>query len=279
MPATRSAKDDGADDVTRGPTIEVQDGVFLRRAGPESAPALWCVHGFGESGFSFEPLTKTPLCDAYRLFVPDLPGFGVSPPTSEAATLDGQAACLVSLIETLTPDQPIGLIGHSLGSAIAVLTAGALKSPVAGLFAIEGNLTAAGGYFTGRAAKFGDATKFKSVFLADVAERASEDQALRRYLASVTLADEETFWRLGRDASTRAQDDGLGELYRGLACPSLFYWGAASTVAEDRAYIKAHDLPNRTYEDAGHWPMVDIPDATGRAIAGFFDQPAFKGGA
>ena len=262
--------------MKRETSIEVRDGVFLRHGGGGDAPVLWCVHGYGESGFSFAPLTATPLCDAYRLIIPDLPGFGVSPAAPGAGTLDGQAKLLAALIRAVTPDQPVGLIGHSLGASIAALATGALNGQVAGIFAIEGNLTAAGGYFTGRAAKAKDAAGFKRSFLSDVGLRASRDVALRRYLASVALADDETFWLLGRDATARAENDGLGKLYRKLACPTLYYWGRRTTVKEDQEYLRASDLPNRVYSKAGHWPMIDIPDATGRAVAGFFDLPNFR---
>jgi len=263
--------------VKRNTAIEVRDGVFLRHGGGGDAPVLWCVHGYGESGLSFEPLTATPLCDAFRLVIPDLPGFGVSSVGPEAGTLDGQARRLAALIRAVTPEQPVGLIGHSLGASIAALAVEELKDQVAGLFAIEGNLTAAGGYFTGRAAKAKDAAGYKRTFLSDVGMRAARDVALRRYLASVTFADDETFWLLGRDATARAENDGLGELYRRILCPTLYFWGRRTTMKEDRDYLAAHDLPNRVYTKAGHWPMIDIPDATGRAIAGFFDQPKFRG--
>jgi pimeloyl-ACP methyl ester carboxylesterase len=63
-------------------TTEVIAGAVLRRAGKARGPALWLVHGFGESSLSFVPLFATNLPSTFELLAPDWPGAGLTPAVS-----------------------------------------------------------------------------------------------------------------------------------------------------------------------------------------------------
>ena len=68
----------------------VQEGVFLRtHLNTKSSAHIWFLHGFGESSLSFEEAFFSELVESYSLFVPDLPGFGVSPPQSGRMSIEG----------------------------------------------------------------------------------------------------------------------------------------------------------------------------------------------
>jgi pimeloyl-ACP methyl ester carboxylesterase len=49
--------------------------VFYREAGPSHAPVVLLLHGFPTSSFQYRELIPR-LADRYRVFAPDLPGFG-----------------------------------------------------------------------------------------------------------------------------------------------------------------------------------------------------------
>jgi pimeloyl-ACP methyl ester carboxylesterase len=251
-------------------TIEVLDGLLLRVAGGPG-PAIWLVHGFGESSRSLEPLFTTPL-RSFAVFAPDLPGFGASPPRPGVASLDALADVVADMIRRRTPDGAVCLVGHSLGGPIAVGTARRLGDRVRGLFSIEGNLTEADAYFSGQAAQYDDADVFKREFTESIWRMAGESRAVRRYFASLAFADAETLWRLGRDAAAASRDDALGAAYRALRCPTLYYWGAASTTEATRRYLRDHAIVNQEFTGSSHWPTVDIPDEAGNVIGEFFRQ-------
>lgn len=76
---------------------------------------LVLVHGFTGSHEGFRYLV--PLLSEYRLVIPDLPGFGVSPLPHDELTLRHLGGLLCDFIQTLKLKQP-HLLGHSMGSLV-----------------------------------------------------------------------------------------------------------------------------------------------------------------
>jgi pimeloyl-ACP methyl ester carboxylesterase len=164
---------------------------------------------------------------------------------------------------------PIGLVGHSVGSMIAVEAAARLGARFGGLFSIEGNLTAEDAYFSGRAADFDDPDALKQRFLSDLWNMGQERPILRRFHAMATAADALAMWSLGRDARRLSVGDAPGRAYLRVR-PSLYYWSAKSTMPSTRDWIVSSGLAHQQYTDASHWPMIDQPSATAQAIQAFF---------
>jgi pimeloyl-ACP methyl ester carboxylesterase len=153
---------------------------------------------------------------------------------------------------------------------IAVEAAASLGGQCGGLFSIEGNLTADDAYFSGRAAAFDDPVLFKQRFLDDVWNLGQTRAILRRYYAAAVLADPIAMWSLGRDAKRLSICDAPGQAYRSVR-PSLYYWSPANTPETTRHWISTSGLDQRQFANASHWPTVDQPDETARAIAAFYD--------
>ncbi len=86
---------------------------FLERG---TGPALLLVHGFPLDGGTWEAQVG-PLSGRFRVIVPDLPGFGKSPPSPAAASLDDQARALLSLLDSLGVTT-FAAAGHSMGGYI-----------------------------------------------------------------------------------------------------------------------------------------------------------------
>ncbi len=250
--------------------IETVEQALVREVA--GRPALWLLHGFGESGLSLQPLFATPLANRFGLFVPDLPGFGASPPLPGECSLDRLAAAVASLIDRHTPDGPLGLVGHSLGAAVAVRAARRLERRVGALLSIEGNLTEADAYFSGRAALFDAPDAFKARHDEAVWRLAQGDATLRRYFASLAFADAGALWQLGRDAARASRGDGLGAEYRALLCPTLYCWSGASTPEATQHYLRTHRIAEHRYEGAGHWPTVETPAEIAAVLGDFFQQ-------
>ena len=249
--------------------IAIENNVFVRIAG-EGQRAIWFIHGYGDSGWSFVPLFGTELARDFALLVPDLPGFGVSPPQLDRASIDGMADVVVGLIDRVTPTGPIGLVGHSLGGPIAVRVVRRLAARVRALFSVEGNLTAADAYFSGKAAEADDPAAFRASFTDTIWRLGATRADVRRYHGSLALADPETLWHLGRSSTPASRDGSFGVDYRSLTCPTLYYWSELTTPDVTQRYLDEHAIAQRQYRDAGHWPMVDIPGETGLAMSEFF---------
>lgn len=100
--------------------VALHDGVLIRTAGPDRAPTLLFIHALADCSLAYAPLFATPLADEFRLVAVDLPGCGASPRRDDVLTIAQHAEALVALARSLSPSGPIGLVGHSVGSMIAV---------------------------------------------------------------------------------------------------------------------------------------------------------------
>jgi 2-hydroxy-6-oxonona-2,4-dienedioate hydrolase len=89
-----------------------------RVLGREGAPPVVLVHGLGMSGLYLLP-TALLLADAFEVWVPDLPGFGGSPPPERAPGVEGLADALAAFIG-VTARAPVALLGNSLGCQVIV---------------------------------------------------------------------------------------------------------------------------------------------------------------
>ena len=94
--------------------------VFHVARGPEDGYPLIFLHGVTGS-HRYWMRKAAPLARRFRLILPDLPGFGRSPKPKVRYTPHFYMEVLRGLIERLgLADQPLSIIGHSLGSIIAV---------------------------------------------------------------------------------------------------------------------------------------------------------------
>lgn len=99
--------------------------IFWREAAPESCddhtPVAILLHGLGGSRIGWEPQLAA-LSTTHRVIAWDAPGYGGSNPVSDC-TFDAYVESVASLMATVSPDQPVDLIGMSFGGMIAQYTA------------------------------------------------------------------------------------------------------------------------------------------------------------
>ncbi len=108
-----------------------------KRWGSEQGATLIAVHGWLDNAASFDPLA--PYLDEFNLVALDLAGHGRSdhlPKGAHYHLVDyvGDVCAVAQALGWLQ----FGLLGHSLGAAIAVLLAGALPKRVTRLVLVEG---------------------------------------------------------------------------------------------------------------------------------------------
>ncbi len=93
--------------------------VFYRHTG--TGPPLLLIHGWGGSSRNWQS-TLEHLTNIRSIYAPDLPGYGESPPLSDAPSAERLAALLIEFADTLGIDK-FDLNGHSFGAAIAAYIA------------------------------------------------------------------------------------------------------------------------------------------------------------
>jgi pimeloyl-ACP methyl ester carboxylesterase len=101
------------------PDRSVQQPARLRVREIGRGAPLVLLHGLASSARYWEPLLAT-LGERYRVLAPDLLGFGRSPkPFSSEYSVQEHLDALVAVLERRV-DGPVTLVGHSMGSTLAL---------------------------------------------------------------------------------------------------------------------------------------------------------------
>ncbi len=95
--------------------------------GDENAPTIIAVHGFRGEHHGLEPVVA--YLPDYRVIMPDLPGFGETPPIpGREHNLDAYVDWLTAFVAAVAPGSII--LGHSFGSIVtSTAVAGGLETP------------------------------------------------------------------------------------------------------------------------------------------------------
>jgi len=109
----------------------------LRRWGDERLPLLFFGHGFLDVSATFEPLVA-PLLDRWQVLAPDWRGFGHTEWPAEGYWFHDYVADLDAIVNHYSPDAPLRLAGHSMGSQIVSLYAGLRPARVEKLVLLDG---------------------------------------------------------------------------------------------------------------------------------------------
>lgn len=112
--------------------------MYCRHWGREDAPTLFMVHGWMDVAASFQFVVDC-LAQDWHVIAPDWRGFGLtqSPPV-ESYWFPDYVADLDALLQHFSPDQPVDLLGHSMGGNIAMVYAGVRPERVRRLINLEG---------------------------------------------------------------------------------------------------------------------------------------------
>jgi pimeloyl-ACP methyl ester carboxylesterase len=248
--------------------------VFVRCTPYDSRrPTLLFIHGLGDSGFAFLEVFEDRRFRDFNLFVPDLPGYGRSlPAPSGDYSFAAQARRLCTLADEFGLG-PFCVVGHSLGGDLAVLLADTdRRERITGLVNVEGNLTREDLFISARvveAAQQADfPTWFRTEFMENLVLRTWGRRwaSCQRYYASLELCDLEAFRANATEAYNHGRSLAPGEpspaaeAFAGLSIPKVFCWGGESLADETRRFLQEASFPNRRFEDAFHWPMIDQPE-------------------
>lgn len=105
--------------------------------GAEGAPIIFALHGWGDSGRTFQMLVDA-LLPGWHVIAPDWRGFGGSGWSREGYYFPDYLADLDWLLEHYSAQRPTLLVGHSMGGNVASLYAGSRPERVAALANLEG---------------------------------------------------------------------------------------------------------------------------------------------
>ena len=258
----------------------------VHTVGDPAAPPLLALHGLRGSHHGLAPLAAR--LPGLRVVVPDLPGFGASPPfTDRAHDVAGYARWAAALLRDLGPGA--ALLGHSFGSVVATATAATaapralvLLNPIAEPASAAGGVTGAGTRLTALLHEGAARLRLDGVLrhrlLADAATATmatTTDPLLRHWIADEHRA------RFGTFADVRS----LLEAFRAAGSGSARSWAPRVTApvlllagARDRvAPVAGQHALAAAFPDArlvllprtGHLVHYEAPAWAAREITGF----------
>jgi pimeloyl-ACP methyl ester carboxylesterase len=256
------------------------NGVNVRywEDGPTAAAPVILLHGsVGDAAFHWERLIPE-MSHSYRIFAPDLPGFGRTDPLSEM-TFDALLAWLESLYEALELRQAV-LIGNSVGGLLARLFSAAHPSKVPALVLINGGVLPSkpSGFLQVVAGlPFISDLLFNTMSKQGVGKREALDWVLND---ESKLTDEMVQVAAdsapGLAAVMRMQIVSAVPEERVPIIPTLLLWGVKDTLSPLKAGKRVHKaIAGSTLieiEETKQTPHIEEPEVIGFQIVAFLDN-------
>ena len=109
----------------------------LYQWGQTDSPLLVYLHGWSDTGATFQFVVDA-LRAEWRVIAPDWRGFGRSSCRCTSYWFPDYLADLHALLEAVSPQAPVRLVGHSMGANVGALYAGTFPERVRAFVNIEG---------------------------------------------------------------------------------------------------------------------------------------------
>jgi len=274
---------------------------------PSDAPLLLMLHGWMDVGASFQFVVDalaTLEGSTRRIVAPDWRGFGrTGVGASDSYWFPDYLGDLDALIDALSPDRPVDLLGHSMGGNVVMSYAGVRPERVRRLINLEG--------FGLPGSRPQQAPKRLRQWLDELKTPASlrpyasaDDVAARLIKTNPRLAADKAAWLATRWAAPDGdgrwhlladavhkrvnpslyQADEIVETWRCIVAPLLWVEGADTDMAkwwgdryprsefEARLAVVPH-LERASLRDCGHMLHHDQPEALAARLSAFLAAP------
>ncbi|MET0267171.1 MAG: alpha/beta fold hydrolase [Duganella sp.] len=110
----------------------------VRHWGRDGAPKIFMMHGWMDVGASFQFVVDA-LQGDWHVIAPDWRGFGLSERSgADTYWFPDYLADLDAILRHYSPDEPVNLLGHSMGGNVVALYAGARPQRIRKLINLEG---------------------------------------------------------------------------------------------------------------------------------------------
>ncbi len=267
---------------------------------PGGPPPLVMMHGWMDVGASFQFVVDV-LASEREVFAPDWRGFGrtEAPAATDAYWFPDYLGDLDALLDEISPDAPVDLVGHSMGGNVVMAYAGLRPQRVRRLVSLEGfglpDMPA--DEAPARLVRWLDELKVQprlrdvasadevAAWLGKVHPRLPADKSA--WLAAQWSApDGRGRWRLRADAAHKRINPvpyRVAEavaLWRAISAPLLFvqgdhddlerHWAGRYTAAEfERRLAVVAKVSWLRLRDAGHMLHQEQPEALAAALEAF----------
>lgn len=110
----------------------------VRQWGNQNAPKLFMLHGWMDISASFQFIVDC-LQQDWHVIAPDWRGYGLSQRSgSDSYWFADYLGDLDAILDYYAPDEPVNLLGHSMGGNVACMYAGVRPAKISRLINLEG---------------------------------------------------------------------------------------------------------------------------------------------
>ena len=255
----------------------------VRITGPEAAPALILLHGFGASLETWEPWAAT-LSKHFRVIRYDLPGFGLTGPDPTGDYTDAHSVLLLAALMDELGLRQANLIGNSLGGKIAWNFAAAHPARVTSLVLISPDGFASPGFEYGVRPQLPLMLKLlpyvmprfllrMNLAVAYADPNRLTDATLTRYRDMMTAPGNRRAM-LARMAQVLLEPP--GPTLARIHTPTLILWGEQDgMIPFSNAGDYLHDMPDAklaALPNLGHVPFEEDPARSLPPVLAFLEQ-------
>jgi pimeloyl-ACP methyl ester carboxylesterase len=260
-------------------------------------PVIMLIHGLGDEADSWRHLIPLLNSEGFRVLALDLPGFGRSAAPGRI-NLKNHAAAVLRLLEAakIKPENPVFLVGNSLGALVAEMAAFKKPGLVKGLILLDGSIPAghkkigllalakllfSRKWYRAYRANPGGAWASLYLYYADLdgMPGADKDFLRERVMARVNSSSQERaffatqrslIWAFGTNFPGYAKKI---RLFKGKI---TLLWGEKDRVtplsAAEPFKSLRNDIELRIITGAGHLPQQEKPAETAKFIAEFVNK-------
>lgn len=228
------------------------------------------LHGWGRGSDSWTEIQEKLAQAGFQVFVPDLPGFGKTPPPPAVWGIKEYAEFVLKFAEALKLNNFV-LLGHSFGGQIAVQFAFQHPEKLKGIILCSAAVIRRKPKVKGRVlyfiAKIG--TLFFSVWPLSIVQNTAR-KILYRLLGNNDYQYSQGIMKHIRE---KVIGEDVASVLQNIQVPTLIIWGDqdALTLIQD-AYILKEKIPNSVLEvipGVGHRPYNEAPERFFEIVLGF----------
>jgi pimeloyl-ACP methyl ester carboxylesterase len=231
---------------------------------PGGDPPILFVHGLGcASSCDYPRIAADPALAGRRMLLADLLDFGFSDrPEEFGYTVEDHAATLGELVSAL-PLLEFDLVGHSMGGAVAIVTAARNPGRVRRLVLSEPNLDPGGGFFSTPVAKQDEAGYVATGHALMVARALADGHEI--WSASLRISCPRAVHR-GALSLVRGSTPSWREMLESLVLPRTVIFGEKSLSDSDTHRLPMAGIAVRIVPGAGHFMAWENPSGYAEAI-------------
>jgi pimeloyl-ACP methyl ester carboxylesterase len=265
--------------------LPIEKRINYQILGDDTSPKLVFLHGIMGQGRNWLTLAKKFSKD-FQCLVYDQRGHGQSWHPDQGFQLGDFAKDLQELLDHLGWQEPIHLVGHSMGGRVALVFADQHPERVKSLVIVDIGASSDWESMQGILDQlefvpvpFKDRKDARHFMENDFLQKYPNKMVMEFFYSSLVEREGQMDWIFDKNLIRQSLEqsrhrDYWGE-FKSLSMPTLFLRGGASKHLEETEFIKVLENNPRiqgwTVEGAGHWVHAEKPLETLRIISDFFN--------